>query len=266
MLIFVTITAVLVAIAASAVAWRTVREERRRSEARVAALARDIHASDAFDLDLRGTSRAPAVRYDSARAPSIRSLRDADPASRDADTTARSAEPMFVATVAADRGGSRFSLALAVVCFIAATVMAAAIVLSGSPALPAASARQLSTPRGAAVLGPADRDPSASTSAPLELVSLAHERDGDTLTVRGTIRNPSSGSEMNRLTAVVFLFDRDGGFLTSGRAAVDSPELIPGGESAFAVSVPAAGAVARYRVSFRSGDRVVAHVDKRNRS
>jgi hypothetical protein len=265
MLIFVTITAVLVAIAASAVAWRTVREERRRSDARVAALARDIHASDAFDLELRRTPRAPAL-WDSARAPSNRSLRDADPAPSDADSSARSAVPMFVATVAPARGGSRFSLALAVVCFIAATVMAAAIVLSGSPAVPTASARQLSTAPGAASLRSADRDTSASANAPLELVSLAHERDGDTLTVRGTVRNPSSGSEMSRLTAVVFLFDRDGGFVTSGRAAVDSPELIPGGESAFAVSVSPAGAVARYRVSFRSGDRIVAHVDKRNRS
>jgi hypothetical protein len=152
------------------------------------------------------------------------------------------------------------------VCFIAVTVLAAAMVLSGSPAVPAASARQLSTARSAVPVGSADRDTSAPASVPLELVSLAHERDGDTLTVRGTVRNPSSGSEMSRLTAVVFLFDRDGGFLTSGRAAVDSPELIPGGESAFSVSVPAVAAVARYRVSFRSGDRIVSHVDKRNGS
>jgi hypothetical protein len=193
------------------------------------------------------------------------SLRDAVSAS-DSDSTVRSAEPMFVATVAPARGGSRFSLALAVVCFIAATVLAAAIVLSGSPGVPAASARQLGTARSTAPLQSADRDTPAQAGAPLELVSLAHEREGDTLTVRGTVRNPSSGSEMSRLTAVVFLFDRDGGFLTSGRAAVDSPELIPGGESAFAVSVPAAGAVARYRVSFRSGDWIVSHVDKRNRS
>jgi hypothetical protein len=266
MLIFVTISAIVVAIAACGVAWRTVREDRQRSDARVAALAQDIHGSDAFDLDLRGTPRASSVRYASAPAPSKGSPRNADPAPGDPDRAARYAEPMFVATVAPARGGSRFSLALAVVCFIAVTVLAAAMVLSGSPAVPAASARESTTARSAALAGSADRDTSASASVPLELVSLAHERDGDTLTVRGTVRNPSSGSEMSRLTAVVFLFDRDGGFLTSGRAAVDSPQLIPGGESAFSVSVPAVGAVARYRVSFRSGDRIVSHVDKRNRS
>jgi len=59
------------------------------------------------------------------------------------------------------------------------------------------------------------------------------------------------------------LFDRDGGFLASGRAALDSPALIPGGESPFAVIVRTDGDVARYRISFRSGDRIVAHVDRR---
>jgi hypothetical protein len=71
---------------------------------------------------------------------------------------------------------------------------------------------------------------------------------------------------MDHLTAVVFVFDRRGGFLSSGRAAVESAALIPGGESTFAVTIPGAEEVARYRVSFRSGDRIVAHVDKRNGS
>ena len=55
-------------------------------------------------------------------------------------------------------------------------------------------------------------------------------------------------------------------FLASGRAAVESSALIPGGESVFVVTVPAPAEVGRYRVSFRSDDRVISHVDKRNRS
>ena len=57
-------------------------------------------------------------------------------------------------------------------------------------------------------------------AVPLELLALGHDRTGDELTVRGVIRNPSSGVAGDRLTAVVFLFNRDGGFLTSGRATL----------------------------------------------
>ena len=155
-------------------------------------------------------------------------------------------------------GRPRLGLSLAIAGFLAASVGAAAIVLGG---VPQASSSASAAPE----LGRAD-DATTNMSgadAPLELVSLAHEREGDTLTVRGSIRNPVSGLEMDRLTAVVFVFDRDGGLLASGRAPVESQALIPGGESTFAVTIPGAGRIARYRVSFRSGDRIVAHVDKR---
>jgi hypothetical protein len=77
------------------------------------------------------------------------------------------------------------------------------------------------------------------------------------------VRNPPSGAPVARLTAVVFAFNADGGFLASGRAIIEASALRPGGESTFVVSVPGAGAVGRYRVSFRADDRVVPHVDKR---
>ncbi|HEV3058941.1 MAG TPA: hypothetical protein VGY48_11885 [Vicinamibacterales bacterium] len=147
--------------------------------------------------------------------------------------------------------GSRLGLALAIGGFVVASAAAAAIVFSNDG--PAASARV--APRVAA----------ANATLPLELVALGHERDGDTLTVRGVVRNPLGGAEMDRLTAVVFTFSREGGFLNSARAPVDSPALIPGGESTFVVAVPGAEHIGRYRVSFRSDDRVVSHVDKRGR-
>jgi hypothetical protein len=71
---------------------------------------------------------------------------------------------------------------------------------------------------------------------------------------------------VDRLTAVVLVFNRDGGFLASGRAVVESPALEPGGESTFVVTVRDAGDVARYRVSFRTDDRVVPHVDRREQT
>jgi hypothetical protein len=106
----------------------------------------------------------------------------------------------------------------------------------------------------------------APAALPLELVALGHERVGDRLTVRGVVRNPASGAGMDRLTAVVFLFTSNGGFLASGRAAVESPALRPGGESTFVVTVPGASDVGRYRVSFRTDDRLVSHVDRRHES
>jgi hypothetical protein len=112
--------------------------------------------------------------------------------------------------------------------------------------------------------GPVMRHPQASFR-PLELVALGQEREGDRLTVRGVVRNPADGSTLERLAVVVFLFDHNG-FVTSGRAAVDPVSFVGGSESPFAVTVTGAAHVERYRLSFRTGDRVVAHVDRRDRA
>jgi hypothetical protein len=143
------------------------------------------------------------------------------------------------------------------------------------PSSPAASSSSAPWRRPTLLLSSGSRSAQATAAAsrtapgeqanpvPLELLALGHDRTGDELTVRGVIRNPSAGVAVDRLTAVVFLFNRDGSFLTSGRATVESPALVPGGESRFVVSVPSAADVGRYRVSFRTDDRVVPHVDRR---
>jgi hypothetical protein len=76
------------------------------------------------------------------------------------------------------------------------------------------------------------------------------------------VRNGGAGSA-DHLIAVVFAFDRSGNFLTSGRAPIEFLSLAPGDESPFKVSVPDAGNVGRYRVSFRTDAGVVRHVDRR---
>jgi hypothetical protein len=238
MLIWITIAAILAAIVSTIVAWRAVREERRRSAARVATLSREIHAVR-FDLDLRPGPSPPA---------------SASPAAAIAD------RPLFAD---APSPRPRLGLALAIAGFVAASAGAAAIVLGGGE--PTAPRVASVTRDGSRVTSTGAHTP-AAVDAPLELVALAHEREGDTLTVHGTIRNPASGLERDHLTAVVFVFDREGGFVASGRAAADSPALIPGGESGFAVAIPDAGRAARYRVSFRAGDRIVSHVDRRSTS
>lgn len=100
---------------------------------------------------------------------------------------------------------------------------------------------------------------------PLELVSLAHERRGGTLVVRGVVRNPVAGSARAELSASVLLLDQAGGFLRSGRAALPATSLAPGAETAFTVTLPSTDDVRRYRVTFRDADgALVPHADRRN--
>lgn len=100
--------------------------------------------------------------------------------------------------------------------------------------------------------------------AAIELTSLRHERSGETLVVTGVVHNPSQGTAYEDLVAVVFTFDRDGTYLTSGRAGLDFRRLAPGEESPFSITLPSAAGVARYRVSFRTETAVVPHLDRRN--
>ena len=62
---------------------------------------------------------------------------------------------------------------------------------------------------------------------------------------------------------MAFTFDRQGTFLTSGRAALDFPQLGAGDESPFSIAVPQSAGVSRYRVSFRTEEAVVPHLDRR---
>jgi hypothetical protein len=232
MLIILTIASTLLALLMSVVAWRASRAERLRSDARVEALARDIHASAIGDeLPLR-----PAIDR--------------------AEIESTASSGMFAATAEPAPSGSRWGLALAVGAFAVATVAAIVVVLGGD------------TP-GTRVAMASGAEQQAITKRPeptaLELVTLSHDRDENQLTVRGVVRNPASGIEMDRLTAVVVLLNREGDAVTTGRAPVAAPALIPGGESSFAVTLAESGDVSRYRVSFRADERVVPHVDRRTR-
>jgi hypothetical protein len=192
------------------VTWRLLREDRRRSRARVAAL------SDALDEATAG-----------AGLPTRRGALTASMFTTKPGASVRS-RPLIKAAVVG---------VMAVI-----VVVAAAMGTRDRPASAAAVAQEV---------------------APLELMSMRHVRDGATLTVTGLVRNPPAGAEARRVAAVVFVFDRAGGFVTSGRAPLDFVVLEPGGESPFVVTVPNVADVARYRVSFRTETGVVRHVDRR---
>ena len=236
-LLLVTLISMLLAVIMSVIAWRAAQEEKRRSDARVAALAAEIHGTDRPyaaprsdpDLDLRRVETPVALP----------------------------AAGLFETSGAA-RTGPRLATVIGIGVLVLGSVAAVAVMLgSGSSA---ATASMDSHPRA---IPSATEKP--ESPLPLELLALGHDRNGDRLTVRGVVRNPSAGREVDRVTAVVFLYDRNGGFLTSGRAAIESTALTPGGESTFIVVVPGASDVGRYRVSFRTEDRVVPHVDRRDR-
>jgi len=229
-LIVVTLLSLAVAGTMSVVAWRVAGEERRRSEARVAALAADIRSAD-VDVDL----------------------------------------PLGTAVADAPISGGMFTFIQPPTALprLATVVLAGVLVVGAGAALLVAlgrsgevAANSVSKP----VAGAAESHSTAppQTARALELVALGHERDRNQLTVRGIVRNPVNGSPVNQLTAVVLLYNRNGGFLTTGRALVQAPSLGPGGESTFLVTIPGAADVGRYRVSFRSEDRVIPHVDIRS--
>ncbi|HMD33932.1 MAG TPA: hypothetical protein VKH42_03140 [Vicinamibacterales bacterium] len=242
-LLTVTLASMVLALVMSVIAWRVAREERDRSDARVANLAAEIH------------SVAPAAAGGSRRvdtgAARLKAVTPAAPQSAD----------LFAAPPAASSSRSVIVVGVGLLVFATA---AALIVVLGSGAPSGARAR---TPSAAGRAAGVEVGQAAATApaVPLELVALGHDRDGDTLTVRGVVRNPSNGARVDGVTAVVFMFDRDGGFLGSGRGAIDARTLAPGGDSTFQLTVPGAGNVARYRVSFRTETGIVAHVDKRTR-
>lgn len=111
----------------------------------------------------------------------------------------------------------------------------------------------------AAAASAAGMQPPAQES--LELLSMRHDREGDVLKVTGLVRNP--GAAPGPITAVVFAFDRDGSFVASGRAPLEFATIAAGDESPVQVTIPDVKDVGRYRVSFRTNDAVVRHVDRR---
>jgi hypothetical protein len=259
-LLLVTVTSMVVAVIMGIIAWRIAGEEGRRREARIAALAADIHAAPTpVRWADAGVSHRAEIgrRTEPARLASEPAFVSATPAWQHDELELRpgaavGSSPGLFAAAQPAPSESRWPVVLGIGTLAVGTAAALAILLSAGP-------RSVAHDKGT---GPALAAAPLPAPVPLELVALGHERDGDRLTVRGVVRNPAGGTAIDGVTAVVFLFNRDGGFLASGRMPVQST-LPPGGETTFVVTVPGAGDVGRYRVSFRTDDRIVPHVDRR---
>jgi hypothetical protein len=255
-LLAITIVSLVVALVMSVAAWRLTRDEKKRSAARVAALSLAANGEEprpnAIGFEARTEKPLTKAPWAPARAAIVPPIIATElPLNQPRVEFSRGSEPsvshasgfLGAADVQRDEGSRQKSLAFAAVMLF--------VVLSGGLVW------MMSGPRGtsAAAIGP---------NAPLELVSLSHQRQNDKLAVSGLVRNPTTGKPIDRLSAVVFLFDKSGTFVTSSRANVDFLKLGAGDETPFVVSLDAPATVARYRVSFRTDDGIVPHIDRRS--
>ncbi len=258
-LISVTLVSLGLAGAMGVILARLLREERRRSDARVESLlelAADSpdSLSDAPIVAPRPVARQalvaarPAAVARPAAAPRVsreRALEDFE--LRPGGTVA--VADIFAEPTRSSPWGRRF----AVIGLLAALGSGLFALLPSGDSREPARATSTTTQRVA-----------PAPAVPLELISLRHTHDGVTLTITGLVQNPGTGAPLTRITVTAAALAPDGSLVASGNAPLDYTSLGPGDESPFVVTVPVRGAVARYRVGFRSEDgSVVAHVDRR---
>jgi hypothetical protein len=242
-LIVVTLISLIVAIVMSVIAGRLIREDRRRSAARVEALSAEADFAESPLMPARPLARAVSVPTESPK-PSVAEL--AIPAGLPRDPVPVS-DAMF-GTVQDSRGATVRPVAVLALCAVLAIVAGLAFLSTRDSDAPAAETRLVAN----------------TSDASLELLSLSHASSGAEWTISGLVRNPEASTEMTSVTVLAFLFDETGGFAGSGRAPLELGRIGPGESAPFSVSVAATGPVSRYRIGFRGADgRVIHHFDRR---
>ena len=225
-LIAVTMLSLFLAISMGVVAWRLVQEERRRSEARLAALA----------AELRGDERRSANGDPDLLAPET----PTDPAPTGGPAALGG---LFSPPVASASSGWTGVAALGGAAAVVLVVVATVFLLSASD----------------------DGDTSATAEdirPPLDLIALQHAEEGPFLDISGSVRNPADADAVDRLSVVAMAFDEAGTLIATRRTPVENPALAAGADSAFIVRLPAAG-ISRYRISFLLDDTTISHIDRR---
>jgi hypothetical protein len=250
LLIAVAVLSLAIASAMSLVVLKLLREDRRRSEARIAALLEAArlpeagHKAPPHDGSRAGLHAQPRTR--GSRAGLYAPPRAGNPAPRAGDLPLRTAPAtgdLFAEPEQRASWGPRIALAAGAMALLLGVGFT---MLGRDAAVPAAPG-------------------AAAAAAPLELLTLRHTAGAGSLTVSGLVQNPrGGGAALRRVAAVVYALDANGEVLATSRAPIDLTTFGPGEESPFVVTVPVGGAVARYRVGFRAdGGEVIAHVDRR---
>lgn len=238
LMLVITGVSVLIAATASFMAWRATDAERRRTAARVAALAA---AAEVTAEKARLREHAPAVVEANDGLHEFMPAREA--VAEPLAAPAASPGALFGAPVADSGSGGRQHglLAAAAVVFV--------LVGGGSLAL--------------FVSGRAPSVTNAPAGVPLELVALSHARPEGQLAISGLVHNPAGGNIVAQLEAHVRVFDAAGILIATRSAPVDAAALAPDADAPFTVTFGEASTAARYRVSFASRGTMLAHVDRR---
>lgn len=256
LLIVVTGVSVVAAMVSTTIAWRVVQADRRRTAARVAALAAaaGVNAARSAALDAE-----PAVSAERA-VDTPTWLHEFMPVALDATevaaTAPRPARTAASVNVAAQAAGAIFGRPA---------------VDSGSSGrqhglMAAVAAFAVLVVAGAGVLFVSGRTPgttSAPPRTPLELVTLGHARTDGQLAVQGVVRNPAQGAPVDRIDAEVRVFDAAGLMIATRSTRIVPGPLTPGHDAPFTVTLGEVPAAARYRVSFSADGSMLPHVDRR---
>ena len=265
----VAIVAAVVALVMTAIVVSMLRNERRRSDARVEALMRLANAE----------GQTPVAQVPSAPTPSFKTVApspkagarrpaqiladdfvDETPLELDLQPAVAGVDGLFAEPERSRPWARRIGIAAAV------AVAAAFVGFTASSFTRTATTK---SPATASTTTDSTAAPVAATSGDtptLELLTLAYEQKEGTLTINGMVQNPKASSVIAagvEVTALVF--GSDGTVVASGKAPLDFSRLRPGDESPFVVRVPVTGNIARYRIGFRGNDgRVITHIDRRS--
>ena len=250
----VTLLSLLMTVAMAVVTWRLVREERRRSAARLAALAAELgprRAPVETPARLASAASVPVAPRVSPPVPARTAGRVQTPPR--VEVTIRE-QPALLGGSGTKTGG-----------IFGAPIESTSGFLSRFAGLGVAAVVLIAVVSAAIFAFPdRDRDDTAPPEerAPFELLALDHESQDGFLAISGAVRNPLDGADATRLAVIAMAFDGEGTMVASGRAPVSTEVLLPGSEARFEISLPAER-VNRYRISFLINEATVPHVDRR---
>jgi hypothetical protein len=210
----VTLLALATAVAMGVVTWRLVREERRRSAARLAVLAAELQRRQATSRVPRSAERPSAVEPAATRsttaAPVDVTIRGPEPprATNEPGTQGINLVDLFGTPVEVPGGWSRRLAGIGMAGIVLLVAVSAAIFISAA--------------------GNRENETTATDQVPVELLALNHEREDGVLAISGTIRNPLDGRVATHMIVLALAFDRDGVMVATQRAPLELETLPPG--------------------------------------
>ncbi len=234
----IVVASLALAVAMAVLAWRILRSDRQRADARVAMLQRMALEPAAHEPDM-----APGARWQDAAL------------ARSTPAAPVSPPDVFATLDRAPAPTRRWMGATVVVVFMA---LGAATVYGLYPE---------SIGGGEAGSPLADFLSRRPDPRPLELLSLSYRVESGDFIVTGLVQNPPTGRPSPEIVAVVYAFDAKGNYFASAKAPLEFATLAPGAESPFVVRLPGTAQVSRFRVGFRTVDgSVISHEDHRGQA